>query len=369
MCSWIPYVPRRSRVKAAALAIWGPSVIEPERLERVKSLYGFVTTGDRNLRLGRRSRNMVLNTDEGRIVLKHYRPEWGSETVACAHSILLELEANGFPAPRLILTSSGLNRVVDDGEVFAALRFIPGTNYSITYLRRRDRLAITVEAAQTMARLHKSLDDFIPAGQHHHGFATRTSKARRDMEWHTSMVDELIVKSSQSIMDPRESDLAGRLISRSSHVLDSLGGLDNTLAEGKLPRLVIHGDYGIHNLLFPRAGSPTPIDFELSRLDWRINDLISAVGKHRFKGQRYDFESMRTFMAAYDGSYPLSEQERALFVEAWRFYKLRAAVQYWNSYFQTNGPARKLRSALDSIKQADWVRDHPEAVRDLARRA
>ena len=43
------------------------------------------------------------------------------------------------------------------------------------------------------------------------------------------------------------------------------------------------------------------------------------------------------------------------------------AVQYWRSYFDTDGPVRKLESALDSIAQADLIAEHPGLVRHLVR--
>jgi Ser/Thr protein kinase RdoA (MazF antagonist) len=129
---------------------------------------------------------------------------------------------------------------------------------------------------------------------------------------------------------------------------------------------VIHGDFGIHNLIFPSKGPPVPIDFELSRRDWRMNDLISAAGKHRLRGGAYDLESMRVFIEAYDERLPLAPSERELFAQIWSHYKLRAAVQYWNSYHLTEGPARKLQSALDSISQAREVLENPTPIQQLA---
>ena len=55
--------------------------------------------------------------------------------------------------------------------------------------------------------------------------------------------------------------------------------------------------------------------------------------------------------------------------DIWRLYKLQAAVQYWNSYFETDGPIRKLDSALDAIEQAQWVTEHPELIDRSSRSA
>jgi hypothetical protein len=35
------------------------------------------------------------------------------------------------------------------------------------------------------------------------------------------------------------------------------------------------------------------------------------------------------------------------------------AVQYWGSYFETNGPVRKLDSARDEVKQSTWALENP----------
>ena len=111
------------------------------------------------------------------------------------------------------------------------------------------------------------------------------------------------------------------------------------------------------------------MDFELARLDWRVNDLVSTLGKHRFAGSGYDIAPMEGFLAGYAPEFPLTSDELALLSDAWQLYRLRAAVQYWNSYFQTDGPTSRLRSALQAIDQAAWIADHPEAIARLRRTA
>jgi Ser/Thr protein kinase RdoA (MazF antagonist) len=122
---------------------------------------------------------------------------------------------------------------------------------------------------------------------------------------------------------------------------------------------VIHGDYGLHNLLFRKDGTVIPIDFELARLEWRLSDLVSCMSRLRYGDGAYDFQSIRWFLAAYDVEHPLSDDEWRLFPEVWRFYKLQGAVQYWSSYFETGGPARKLIAARDALEQAARVADDP----------
>jgi Ser/Thr protein kinase RdoA (MazF antagonist) len=152
------------------------------------------------------------------------------------------------------------------------------------------------------------------------------------------------------------------MIQQSGAVLAAMNRLDEQLNQAPLPRLIIHGDYGLHNLLFQSTTQATPVDFELARLEWRLSDLVSCLSKLRYASGEYDFDSMTHFMDGYRREYPISDEEWMFFPQVWQFYRLMGAVQYWKSYFETSGPIRKLHSALDSIAQSKWALDNPEKI-------
>jgi Ser/Thr protein kinase RdoA (MazF antagonist) len=362
---FVPRVPRPSRVSALVASRFGRPLIEPATVRQVLQCYELEPLGaPRNLRLGRRSLNAAVATARGPKVLKRYRPQWNPSTVSYGHSIVLELAASGFPAVRLHPTPAGTTAITLDDGVYALFDFVPGVNYSINYLLRSDRMRLTAIAARTLASFHRCLEDFVPTGgEHHLGFAAPTGPRRRDLAWHEATVDELRARAVE-IDEPEAACLARTLDCAAETTLDELERLDAVLSGAWLPRLVVHGDYGLHNLIY-RGEVAIPVDFEVARLDWRVNELISVLGKHRYRGGRYDLESMHTFMTAYADEFPLTPDEQSLFPEAWRSYKLQAAVQYWNSYFETGGPARKLASAIDSIEQSKWVVEHPGVIRGL----
>ena len=348
-------LPRKSRITSSVAARMHDPAIDEETLGAVLEEFGIPRIGTaRNIWLSRRNRNVVVATGSGRKVVKLYRPQWSAETVECAHSILRRLEDVRFPAPRLVRRPLGDDQVTTGHGVAAVFDFIDGANLSLHYLLRPDRLELTIEAGSTLAALHRSLQGFTPSGQHHLGFAGAGGPRHRDLRWFAETIAELIDRSGE-LTEPGVAARVGSLVARSDQTYSSLEQLDRKLSDTSLPRLVIHGDYGLHNLLFRRRLPAVPVDFELARLDWRVFDLISALGKHRFKGGAYDFESMKAFQRGYASRFPLTEEERALFPDAWRLYKLQAAVQYWLSYFMTDGPARKLDSALDALDQAEWV--------------
>lgn len=363
------HAPRLSRITASLAARLSEPAIDPSTVEWALDRYSLRRLGGfRNLRLARRSRNVVVRTDAGTKVVKLYRPQWTDVTVRNCHSILLRLESVGFPAVRLTRAPDGATWTCLDGEVLTVFDHLPGRNYSLNYLLRGDRLRLTAIAGRTLARLHATLDGFVPEGEHHLGFASPGGPPRRDAAWHAATLDDLVHRTLE-IPDPSARDLARRLVEGAPQLLDVIQRAGRALVDAGFPRLVIHGDYGLHNLLFQPPDVAVPLDFELARLDLRLNDLISVLGKHRYEGGRYDLESMETFLRAYAEGFPLTSDERRLLPDAWCLYKRQAAVQYWKSYFETGGPSRKLASALDSIDQAEWVERHPDVIRRLAHAA
>jgi Ser/Thr protein kinase RdoA (MazF antagonist) len=361
----VPHVPRPSRAAAALAARFGPPAVDPRVTHVVLGRFGLgPCTRYRNLRLARRSLNLVVETSHGTKVVKAYRPHWSHGSVRCGHSILTRLEELEFPAVRLVRSAEGATWTNVGAQIFAVFDFVPGTNYSIAFLRRRDRLRLTEVAGCTLAGLHRCLDGFVPSGAHHMGFTAPMGPRRRNVAWHATKLDDL-VRRSVGDPSPGLAPHVAPLVARASFVLDELDRLERLLDGAAFPRLVVHGDYGLHNLVFPRVDLAVPVDFELSRFDWRLFDLISVIGKHRYRGGRYDLESMIAFLGAYSRRFALTADERRLLPEAWRLYKLHAAVQYWNSYFETDGPVRKLAAALDSIAQADLVAEHPAIIHRL----
>jgi Ser/Thr protein kinase RdoA (MazF antagonist) len=361
----IIHLPRPSRLSQVLSARRRSLDIEIDTVGEILNRYGLeMTRPPRNLPVGRRNRNLTVETNAGKKLLKGYRPKWQVGTVRYAHSILSRLAQVDFPAPRLVLASDGTDLVNLAGDYYTLFDFVDGTNYSGNFLVRAHRKKLMALAGSTLARFHRKLEGFVPEGHHHMGFGAYTGNRWRDMAWHAAKVDELKEKSKE-LVGPEERIHAEWLIQNCDQILEKIIRLDEELSGAPLPRLVIHGDYGLHNLLFQKDGTITPVDFELARLEWRLSDLVSCLSRYRYGKHSevvYDFESMRWFMEDYQAVYPLSADEWQLFPQVWRFYKAQGAVQYWNSYFLTAGPVRKLRSARDAMTQVDWVQQYPEGL-------
>ena len=346
-------IPRPSRIKQAIRARLFAPEIEADLVEQLLDAFGLaLAQPPQNLPFGRRNSSLVLHTSGGKKVLKQYRSPWPAATMAYEHSILNQLAACGFPAPRLNATPNGATLAQRNGRTYALFDFVEGTNVSATFLTRRQRLRLTAQAGVTLARLHHQLSGFLPVGEHHLGYQSYDGGRRRDLAWHLHRLAELPQKT-RDLPDPA----AQWLCQRSSELAEKLTDLAETLETAALPRLIIHGDYGLHNLLFHQDGTVTVHDFELARLEWRLIDLVTVLS-------RLNDAERRTFMAAYAAKFPVTDEEWQLLPQVWQYYRLRGAVQYWHNHFVMYGRNR-LSAAQQRIEEAEWALQNPSKLWQL----
>jgi Ser/Thr protein kinase RdoA (MazF antagonist) len=339
--------------------------IQLPTVKKILSQYGLdLVAQPKNLPNTRRNRNLIVQTSQGKKILKLYRDDWQTSTITFEHSILGRLAESGFQAPRLVTTQDDLTWLNIENHNYCLFEFIDGRNYSSNFLVRPHRIQMMATSGQTLARLHKQLEGFLPNGQHHLGFKNYSQNRHRDMDWHIEKVKEFSDRS-RKIDDPESKPVASWLINHASQLLDEMNELDEILNMADLPRIIIHGDYGLHNLIFQSLDKAIPVDYELSRLEWRMSDLISVVSKFRYKDGSYDYESITRFMHAYQDGFPITDVEWEHFPLIWKYYKFMKAIQYWKSYFETNGPVRKLKSSRDEIERASWAIKNPHRLAEF----
>ena len=83
---------------------------------------------------GKRSRNVVLCTSHGKMVLKRYRKSWRGATVTYGHSIVTHLSRVGVPVTRLVRSPTGATSVRLDDHQYALFEYVPGVNYTTRFL-------------------------------------------------------------------------------------------------------------------------------------------------------------------------------------------------------------------------------------------
>jgi len=208
-------------------------------------------------------------------------------------------------------------------------------------------------SGKTLASFHKILRGFQPAGAHHLGFISYTGGWQRDAAWFANKLHELRERSMviSNVADRKNVDF---LVSHAQETFDEFCRLDEKLQKANLMRTIIHGDFGLHNLIFKRDDHAVLTDFETARIEWRLADLVSTLSRSRSAETMYHLEAVGHFMAGYQSVDPMPEEEWQSLPDVWRFFKLRSVFINWNSYFERGGD--KLSSAIDMYHQAAWAK-------------
>ena len=353
-------VPLPSRVVDDVRARLGQASIEDAVLEEVLARYDLHARGRARDLGGRRSRNVLVATAEGPKVVKRYRADWPAATIAYGHSVLGRLEQAGVRAPHVLPTArrgtvadrevAWATQVALGGERFAVFDLMPGRSFSSTAMRRVDRAHLMELAGATLARWHAALVGFRPAGRHHLGFVGWEGPRVRGPDWYRRTVEDL---RRDRVGSARLHAEAPALLERIEEGEAALGPLD-------LPRRVIHGDFGLHNLLLD-GGTVGVVDVELARIDLRVTDLLLVMGKH-LDGGEPDLGLLAAFFDAYG---LLEDREREGIGAAWRYQCATSAVRSWRSAAAAAGSeaaASRVAAAHRSLDRIGWMDANPGAI-------
>jgi Ser/Thr protein kinase RdoA (MazF antagonist) len=303
----------------------------------------------RNLPIGRRNRSVVVHTTAGRKVLKRYRDDWAVPTIVHEHSILRHLGSAGFPAVRVESTLAGETFVDREDGRFALFAFEDGMNLAGFLLPLERRVLLWGVAGRLLARFHRAVEGFVPEGEHHLGLGPLGARSR-DLAWHLGAIEELTRDPGPPNREESEAHLRW-LRGNAERVAGRIIVLQETLDDAPLVRSVIHGDYGLHNILFWRDGTPILHDFELARLDWRLIDIVTVLS-------RVEARLAGAFLEGYeDVAGPPGDEWRFL-SDVWQFYRLCGAVQSWFTYARL-GDERRLVTARRRVEEADRVVEEP----------
>lgn len=307
-------------------------------LQEVMAALGIETVrGARSIGAGR-SWNVVADTNRGRLVLKRYKPSVENEAITTEHGVLRRLDELHLPAPRLVAGPDGTTAVRRDGASFAAFQHVAGhlpMHELVTLPASRRRLACAAGIA--LAVLHVALADHPPAGFPSTGLGPHGM--RQD-------------PSADHAERLRHGATALSVSGRSMAALaDRVCELDARLVAASLQTTLVHGDYGPYNLLV-RPGEPLlVVDFELSRLDWRLLDLVTAAPRFAVSRAGFSADRFAAFLSGYLKRAPDMRSELAIAPALLEFLNLRRAAVCLRRHADSPSPAL-LREAADCVKTA-----------------
>jgi Ser/Thr protein kinase RdoA (MazF antagonist) len=269
---------------------------------------------------GGRGRVRALRDRHGRYwLVKRYKDSVADADIAVELAILRRLAELTLPGPRLAPAPAGSDGVVRlEGGRFAVYELAEGyVHPHERWFVPSDRRRLEMLSGTLLAALHTGLRGFAPPAASQHGFVSLHGPRVRPVGWFTDRLASLAGRSE--VRDQLS-------VEEAAGVAAALVELDAVLEDAELERGVVHGDYGPYNLLVRSGREPLAIDWELSRLDWLVVDLATAIPRFAQRRSGWDAAAAGRFLDAYRRRSAIGARQLRLVPVVARYLALRRMV-------------------------------------------
>lgn len=304
-----------------------------------------------------RNETWTAVTRAGKKFLKRYKTSLKHDTILHEHSILDHLEQAGFPSTRLVKDRSGETIVSYAGRFYGLQDFLEGYVPFGGYFYFPSRQAwFMTTAGRALARLHNTLRGFTPRGSALSGIRADGGRFY-DLDWYMERLAESRAGTPGS--PAAEQPAIQAALSRADWLESNLRAADSALKDLSPPCGLVHGDYGPYNLMV-RWGSPLVVlDFELSRNDYLLADVISYLSSGACTAQGINLRCAAMFLNGYQSENPLPESEKRALPVVWQYMALRRVITAWASYLKEPRPAH-LNDITRRLDRLDWLETKPD---------
>jgi Ser/Thr protein kinase RdoA (MazF antagonist) len=240
------------------------------------------------------SSNCIATTTRGKFVFRRHRL---SETqVAHEHQVLDHLQKRGFPAPRMLTNQAGQAWCAIDGALYSVYEFVEGycpANFLWSPAAWRD---IITQYGRTLGEYHQAVVGLVPSAHKWSGYRPAGHKRWCEGEWfRRALADIRPLLQKLTAAKPVDDWTRSRI-----DAIEEMLRLESVVEErADLSKLVIHGDYSPWNVLFCPGQSLVVLDFNESRLDLKIYDVMLATFWFAWRGHRLDQDRVQAFQTGY----------------------------------------------------------------------
>lgn len=282
------------------------------------------------------SSTMALNTDQGKLFLKRYKPASDLDLspsmhiprIAFTHAVQEYLGKLEFSIPRLLRNRDGDTLSVEGSDIYAIFEFVEGHGYDVA-----QPIGALHSAGETLGRIHRELRGFQPTVS---------------FKWapmHEEVINLLRLRLERIRIAASEAD--GYPVSRNriDEWMVEVGRLDAELSESDDGDWIIHGDYRAQNLKFDAEGKVKAIlDFDSARPANRTYDLAYALVffPSVYQDTPLTPQQKSIFLEAYEAVCPLTKEERSALPAHLRLAYLRG-MTLWLQLHDVGGMRERVR--------------------------
>jgi Ser/Thr protein kinase RdoA (MazF antagonist) len=288
------------------------------------------------------SLNFIVVTSQGKFVFR--RQNLPEDDVAYEHEVLDHLEQRGFPAPCMLPNIDGQAWSVLDGSLYSVYEFMEGYCPADFFWLPATRREIITRCGRTLGEYHRAIADLVPSHYKWNGYHPTEHRRWRTGDWFHQVLDDirpLLEKPGAS--SPTDDFTRFRI-----DAIERMLGLESVVEErSDLSKLVIHGDYSPWNILFCSGKSPAVLDFNESRLDLTIYDVVLATFWFAWRNGHLDKDRALAFQAGYCETGRLCEMDIRLAGSVFRWIMARSMTERLHIHYLQQRPLVGLPTVLE----------------------
>lgn len=276
-----------------------------------------------------------LQAERGKYVLKRHVFHNKQEKLKQIYNLLCHLESKAFPCDYFVMSNNGTYWFEYKSGVFSLHRYIEGINHPKTANLNRKQ---GINSILFLARFHKAVWDYKPREE----CLNITGLPLIYTENLNLMIDY--------IEDYRKSFLCERYYYITLKLIFDVQQLFATDAFKNLPRIVIHGDYRVGNMIFDGDDVAGVFDWDLIQYAPRLIDVCGKFAENSFRKrkEKYSINGFKDFISIYrnaadDFGIGLTENEIKLIPDIFRLYLLQSGI-ILSLYIQENPLVRRKRN-------------------------
>lgn len=283
--------------------------INAEEISDVLGQYGITSWEFLKTLKGGNSDNFLLQTAEGKKVLKRYL--WSLPSIIHEHSVHRYLLAKNFSCAPLVFNKMDSSYSEFGRRYYALYDFIEGYCCTDYYIRPKNMQRFISLAGIKLAEYHQLMAGFVPQGMKQTGLTTNGFKSRRDDTWHLTVLDQYLgrYKDKSSF---NETAVFMRKISDELKKIFLESAQDLVTSDPHLTILVIHGDYQPRNVLFDQGRIAGVLDFGDANLNLSVVDITRGLSTFcRNRNHLFNENCVKAFLGSYQSKQTLSPSELA----------------------------------------------------------
>lgn len=266
-----------------------------------------------------------VQTGGRRFFLKRYHAWLDTQAIRYEHSLLAHLAERRIPVAVPLKARDGETFASADGMRWGLYPALPGRQ--VTYQEWMWRVP---RAAEMLALVHVAAQEFQPDGAPHPEWGP----------WSLARVDNMLRQWPQ-LPDPLSEVVAS--------ARDRLAERYFAAAYSELPRTIVHGDYGLTNLLWQGENISGVLDFERAHPDTVLFDFGWGIGTRHPP-------LVRAVVATYTRGRPLSPLEREVMPEALVLGALMGIHAQFTVYGNVEEAMRRAQELFFLLRDAEALR-------------